>query len=670
MPRSRRVPPLAFLFAALALALPALQPHPVHADATVGNGDPTTCTASAFSTALNAGGKIIFNCGPAPKIIFVPENIPAAGDTVIDGGGKITLSGSNNNRIFRVNAGSALTLTNITLAAGYSNLDNPNAPGYGGAIWNNAGRIALVNSSVEQSRADTAGGAIHNSFGSLYLTDSRILTNTGPYGGGVSGDGGFEITRSTIRGNMGSNTGNGLYLQGNAIVVDSVVMSNTGALEGGGIDIRENATVSLVNTDVIGNKAQSEAGGIDVRMPSNVEITNSRILSNRLTSDPATGAGIANRGSLTVTGSLISGNIIGTQSVAPTNYGGGIYHRAGSLTVVSSTIRSNVADYGGGISSTPNGALTSVTIRATSIVTNLGRYNGGGLWLGSGSGGALIANSTVGDNRSFGVGGIALNNMSLSLINDTFSNNVTILGAVSTLTSTTSTAGSYKDTIFSGPSGKAVCSITDDIFSTSGFNIASDNTCFLGSPGDQPSKDPKLGPLADNGGPTQTYYPAADSLARNGGSGCPATDQRGAPRPLETACDIGAVEVAFAPTLSALSPNTTTAGAAAFNLTLTGSNFLPGATALWNGAARTTTYVGPTQLTASILVSDVAAAGTAQVSVRNAANALETSGALPFAITASSGPGPEPSPSPNPNPNPSGLFQFLPVVSVNRTPPG
>ncbi|MGZ5331674.1 MAG: choice-of-anchor Q domain-containing protein, partial [Solirubrobacterales bacterium] len=51
--------------------------------------------------------------------------------------------------------------------------------------------------------------------------------------------------------------------------------------------------------------------------------------------------------------------------------------------------------------------------------------------------------------------------------------------------------------------------------------------------------DPKLGPLASNGGPTQTHALLKGSPAINTGQGCPGFDQRGGPR---KACDIGAYE--------------------------------------------------------------------------------------------------------------------------------
>jgi hypothetical protein len=54
-----------------------------------------------------------------------------------------------------------------------------------------------------------------------------------------------------------------------------------------------------------------------------------------------------------------------------------------------------------------------------------------------------------------------------------------------------------------------------------------------------------LGPLADNGGPTQTHalLPSSPAIDAGDNNGCPPTDQRGVARPSGLACDIGAYEV-------------------------------------------------------------------------------------------------------------------------------
>jgi hypothetical protein len=87
-----------------------------------------------------------------------------------------------------------------------------------------------------------------------------------------------------------------------------------------------------------------------------------------------------------------------------------------------------------------------------------------------------------------------------------------------------------------------------------------------------------------------------------------------------------------APTLSSLTPGDATAGGPAFALDVDGRNFVSGATVLWNGAARPTTFVSATRVTASIAAADIAAPGSAQVSVRNPD--LQTSNTQSFSIAA------------------------------------
>jgi hypothetical protein len=87
------------------------------------------------------------------------------------------------------------------------------------------------------------------------------------------------------------------------------------------------------------------------------------------------------------------------------------------------------------------------------------------------------------------------------------------------------------------------------------------------------------------------------------------------------------------PMLTKLSPSSAKAGGPAFTLTVTGTNFVAGTQVNWNGSARTTTFTSSTTLKASILASDITAAGTAQVTVANPTPGGGTSGALTFTIT-------------------------------------
>ena len=73
------------------------------------------------------------------------------------------------------------------------------------------------------------------------------------------------------------------------------------------------------------------------------------------------------------------------------------------------------------------------------------------------------------------------------------------------------------------------------------------------------------------------------------------------------------------PAISILSPATAAVGGANFVLTVTGSQFVPGAVVQWNGVNRTTQFVDSGTLSVDIPASDVAVAGTAKVRVVNPA---------------------------------------------------
>src|SRR5689334_2902407 len=81
-----------------------------------------------------------------------------------------------------------------------------------------------------------------------------------------------------------------------------------------------------------------------------------------------------------------------------------------------------------------------------------------------------------------------------------------------------------------------------------------------------------------------------------------------------------------------LNPSSAVAGGQALTLTVTGTNFISTSTVNWNGSARTTTFVSSTSLQAAVTAADVAASGTASVTVSNPAPGGGTSSALTFTI--------------------------------------
>jgi len=72
-----------------------------------------------------------------------------------------------------------------------------------------------------------------------------------------------------------------------------------------------------------------------------------------------------------------------------------------------------------------------------------------------------------------------------------------------------------------------------------------------------------------------------------------------------------------APVIVSLSPNSASAGATAFTLTVSGNNFISSSTIQWNGSPRATIFSSSTQLQAQIGTADVASSGFAEVSVTN-----------------------------------------------------
>ncbi|HEX3584337.1 MAG TPA: IPT/TIG domain-containing protein, partial [Thermoanaerobaculia bacterium] len=85
------------------------------------------------------------------------------------------------------------------------------------------------------------------------------------------------------------------------------------------------------------------------------------------------------------------------------------------------------------------------------------------------------------------------------------------------------------------------------------------------------------------------------------------------------------------PTITLLSPDHVTAGSGAFTLGVVGTNFVNGSTVKSNSASRSTTFVDSQHLTAQMLASDVATAGTLSIVVNNPNGQVST--AATFTVT-------------------------------------
>jgi hypothetical protein len=193
--------------------------------------------------------------------------------------------------------------------------------------------------------------------------------------------------------------------------------------------------------------------------------------------------------------------------------GGGIYN-FGNLTLTQSTLSGNSATFdGGGISNFGTVTLTQSTISGNSAGTGGGIYNFGNL---------TLAQSTLSGNSAINGGGI-FNLGTVTLTQSTLSGNSATMGG-----------GIFNEF--------GTVTLTQSIVAgnPTGGNI---NGGFINNGNNLTSGDPKLAPFGDYGGHTQTMPPLPGSPAIDaGGSTALTTDQRGAPRTVGSASDIGAVE--------------------------------------------------------------------------------------------------------------------------------
>jgi YVTN family beta-propeller protein len=87
------------------------------------------------------------------------------------------------------------------------------------------------------------------------------------------------------------------------------------------------------------------------------------------------------------------------------------------------------------------------------------------------------------------------------------------------------------------------------------------------------------------------------------------------------------------PNLTSFYPASAQVGGNAFLLTVNGTNFVNGSVVHWNGSGRPTTYVSDRELVATVTANDIAAVGTASVTVVNPTPGGGTSVAQDFQIT-------------------------------------
>ncbi|MEU7932373.1 hypothetical protein AB0B80_12635 [Micromonospora echinofusca] len=246
---------------------------------TIGDGTAASCTSTAVVRAVAAGGVITFDCGPDPVTITMTATAKVRNANgprvVLDGGGKVTLSGQGRRRILYMNTCDGaqgwttshcdnqdhpqLTVQNLTFADGNSSGERAEGGG-GGAIFVRGGRFKVVNSRFVRNRCDRTGpdlgGAAIRVLSQYENRPVYVVGST--FDGGVCANGGalssigvsWVVLNSVLTGNRavgtganparagtpGGGSGGAIYCDGNefSVRIAGTIIEGNEANEGGG----------------------------------------------------------------------------------------------------------------------------------------------------------------------------------------------------------------------------------------------------------------------------------------------------------------------------------------------------------------------------------------------------------------------------------------------------
>jgi len=521
------------------------------------------------------------------------------------------------------NSGGQLTLKNTTVSGNRLFMAGDPNPigGDGGGIFNYGGQLTLINSSVVGNlNTNGVGGGVWNGpgiinnarqAGTLTATGSTINGNDAPDGGGLFNGDQATLTGCAVNSNTagvaGTHTGagGGIANAGQLVLNNCTVNSNQAFSDqfrpgvGGGIYDTEyggGGTSMLTGTSVNNNTA-GLGGGI-YHGAGKMTVTGGTVTGN----SAEDGGGFYNTSNLTQNGStaqvaLNNVTVNLNQAIADPQVGyggggdgGGIFNGGGSFELKNSTVKDNFASAGngaptnagtrlgegGGIFDYKAGGGNSAIVNDSTISTNSAQFGGG---IAQQTGTLILINSTVnGNTAKIAGGGVLIGPVKLDAAAPAAENprdslaSVTISGNFAPVGSGLLVVGPGTATVINsivardagGSDFVATPGAGGAGLSSSGHNLIGDasGAAVFTAAGDQNNVDPKLGPLADNGGPTftQALLPGSPAL----GAGDPnsvqfATDQRGLPRVVNSKIDIGAFETQPA---TGTSPNLSVTGTA------------------------------------------------------------------------------------------------------------
>ena len=378
-----------------------------------------------------------------------------------------------------------------------------------------AGGIVIDGNHTGNSRAFDSVAGITNVFTGLIITNGWL--NTGDGGGGIFSSGTLTLNRCAVAGNS-AHVGGGIWNQG-VLTLNNCTLAYDSCGAFGAAIFNHVGTLTVNNSTF----AHNSAGG-------------------------GNGGGIYNNGgTLTVNQGTLTNN--------SGNYGGGIYTFNGTLTVNTTTIANNNANIGGGIFNNN----TTLTVNNSTIANN-NAGNGGGIYSSTAPIGltpitqySILNQCTLNGNTASSSGAAVCNiNGWTFMTNCTVSANSSPSGSGVQTFGDNSTETVVANCIIAGNSAgndlNQNVSNNPNAFLSVGHNlIGTGMTSFFTSAGDvtnQTAVTILLAPLGNYGGPTPTMPPLPGSPAIDAGTAAATliTDQRGFPRVLGAAPDIGAVE--------------------------------------------------------------------------------------------------------------------------------
>ena len=435
-----------------------------------------------------------------------------------------------NFRIFNVPIGAVVSISGMTITGGLVSDPGSDGNASGGGI-ENSGTLSITDVTISDNTAGMSfglggvggeGGGIENS-GMLSISDATINANEavfaastpgfggggeGGFGGGINNTGSFSVIDTAFTGNTGDGSGGAILNSGNLSVTDSTFSHNRGGgfiSPGGAIGNTGSATVN--GSTFASNTSANGGGGINNN--GTLSLNGSIFTGNNAYNN--IGGGINNSGTMTISNTTFTGN--------SNQGGGGAIGNSGSLSVTSSTFADNSAissDIFNGISDIPNpGDGGGIDNGGTLSITNT-TFNGN--------------SASNGNTDQGGSGGAIFNSGTLSVTQVTMADN-SVSGDGSAGGGIAISAGSNIavmsiDSIFDNPEGGNISGGSASNFQSLGHNLFSDNPGVPLDPTDLINLDPLLGPLAANGGPTQTMALLPGSPAIDAGDCCFRRDHR------------------------------------------------------------------------------------------------------------------------------------------------